>query len=169
MHSMTSLCTLYPSDETARRAVEALRATGVGGRRIQVLTGRPLHDIRDQPVGTYAGSVGPNAPVGTYGGRVVLRRQGAGSYAGDPDRQRQGCYSDSDHVVIITYMDGTERARLTGRRGVRRLLRRAALDDDTRNRALDELAIGHSVVLVDVGEISPSDAEAQLEQMARAA
>lgn len=166
---MTSLCKVYPSEETARRAVEALRAAGVGGPDIQLLTGRPLHDTRHEPVGTYAGSVGPNATVGSYGGRVVLRRQGAGSYAGDPDRQRQGCYADADRVVIITYKDRTERCRLTGRRGMRRLLRRAALDDDTSNRALDELAIGHSVVLVDVAEISLSDAEAQLEQMARAA
>jgi hypothetical protein len=166
---MTSLFNVYPSEATARRAVEALRAAGVSGRDIQLLTGRPLHDTRHERVGTYAGSVGPNAPVGTYGGRVVLRRQGAGSYAGDPDRQRQGCYADADRVAIVTYDDSTERSRLTGRRRVRRLLRQATLDDDKSNRALDAIAIGHSVVFVDVAEISPSDAEAQLEQMARAA
>jgi hypothetical protein len=165
---MTSLYKVYPDEETARRAVEALRAAGVSRRDIQLLTGRPLHDTRHESVGTYAGSVGPNAPVGTYGSGVVLRRQGTGGYAGDPDRQRQGCYADADRVAIVTYEDSTERSRLAGRRGARRLLRRA-LNDDTSNRALDEIASGHSVVLVDVAEISPSEAEAQLEQMARAA
>jgi hypothetical protein len=166
---MTSLCKEYPSEDTARRAVDALCATGVDERDIQLLTGHRLHDTRDQPVGTYAGSVDPNAPVGTYGGRVVLRRQGAGSYAGDPDRQRQGCYADADGVTIVTYKDRIERSRLTGRRGVRRLLGRAGIDHDVISRTLDQLALGYAVLLVDVAVISHSQAEAQLEGMARAA
>jgi hypothetical protein len=166
---MTSLCKEYASEDTACRAVDALRAPGVDGRDIQLLTGHPLHDTRHQPVGTYAGSVGPNAPVGTYGGRVVLRRQGAGSYAGDPDRQRQGCYADADRIMIVTYRDRSERSRLTGSRGVRRLLGRTGLGNDAIKRTLDQLALGYSVVLVDAGVISHSDAEAQLERMARAA
>jgi hypothetical protein len=55
-----------------------------------------LHDIRHEAVGGYAGPLGPNAPVGTYANRVLLRRQGTGSYAGDPDLQRQGSYADND-------------------------------------------------------------------------
>jgi hypothetical protein len=166
---MTSLCREYLSEDTARRAVDALRATGADGREIQLLTGHPLHDTRHQPVGTYAGSADPDAPVGTYGGRVVLRRQGAGSYAGDPDRQRQGSYGDADRVAITTYDDRGERSRLIGRRGVRRLLGRAGLGDDVVERTLDQLALGYSVVLVDVAAISSGQAEAQLERMARAA
>ena len=166
---MTSLCKDYPSEETARRAIDALRATGVVGRDIRLLTGHPRHDVRHESVGTYAGWIDPNAPVGTYGGRAVLRRQGAGSYAGDPDRQRQGSYADADRVVVVTYQDRAEHSRLTGRRGVRRLLRRAALGDETIKRTLDALALGHSVVLADVAQISQSDAEAQLARMARAA
>ena len=166
---MTSLCKEYPSADAACRAVDALRATGVDGRDIQLLTGHPLHDTRHQPVGTYAGSVDPDAPVGTYGGRVVLRRQGTGSYAGDPDRQRQGCYGDADRVVSTTYDDRSDRSRLIGRRRVRRLLGRAGLDNDAIGRTLDQLALGYSVVLVDVAVVSHAHAEAQLERMARAA
>jgi hypothetical protein len=55
-----------------------------------------LHDIRREAVGGYAGPVGPNAPVRTYGNRTLLRRRGTGSYAGDPDFQRQGSYADVD-------------------------------------------------------------------------
>jgi hypothetical protein len=54
------------------------------------------HDIRREAVGGYAGPVGPNAPTRTYANRVLLRRQGTGSYAGDPDLQRQGSYADND-------------------------------------------------------------------------
>jgi hypothetical protein len=55
-----------------------------------------LHDIRREVVGGYARPVRPNAPIGTYANHVLLRRQGTGSYAGDPDLQRQGSYADVD-------------------------------------------------------------------------
>ena len=53
-----------------------------------------LHDIRREAVGGYARPLGPSAPIGTYANGVLLRRQGAGSFAGDPDLQRQGSYAD---------------------------------------------------------------------------
>ena len=61
---------------------------------------------------------------------MLQRPQGAGSFAGDPDQQRQGSFADTDHVVIVTYTGAAERVRITGLRGAWRLLRRAALDDD---------------------------------------
>jgi hypothetical protein len=131
--------------------------------------GRAPGDVRREPVGGFAGRVEPDAPVGTYGGSVVLRRQGAGSFAGDPDHQRQGSFADTDRVVIITYKRDAERARATGLRGARRLLARAALDDHTIDRAVNELHLGHAVVLVDPREITASQARAQLEHVARAA
>jgi hypothetical protein len=57
---------------------------------------RLMHDIRGEAVGGYSGPVGPAAPIGTFGNRVLLRRQGAGSFAGDPDLQRQGSFADVD-------------------------------------------------------------------------
>ena len=145
---MTIRCNAYPTEAAARRAVEALRAKGVPERDIRLLTGRELGDVRREPVGGFAGPRGPGDPVGTYGG-VVLRRQGAGSFVGDPDRQRQGSFADTDRVVIVTYKHGAERARVTGLRGVRRLLSRAALDDDALDRAVDDLHRGRALVLVE--------------------
>jgi hypothetical protein len=58
--------------------------------------GGGLHDVREEPVGGFAGPVGPGAPVGSYGNVRRLRRQGRGTYAGDADRQRQGTFADSD-------------------------------------------------------------------------
>jgi hypothetical protein len=166
---MTTLCKTYSTEVAARRAVEALRATGVPARDIRLLTGREAHDVRREPVGGFAGPVGPDAPVGTYAGSVVLRRQGAGGFAANPDQQRQGSFADTDRVEILTYDDAAERARVTGLRGIRRLLGRAALDDDAVDRAVNELHMGHAVVLVDLREITASEAHAQLEQVARAA
>jgi hypothetical protein len=167
--SMTTLTKAYPTELAARRGVEALRATGVPERDIRLLAGTAPRDIRHEPVGGFAGPVAPDAPIGTYGGRVLQRRQGAGSFAGDPDRQRQGSFADTDRDVIVTYDDGAERTRVTGDLGVRRLLREAALDDAAADRVVDELHAGHAVVLADVAEIAPSDAQARLDQVAQAA
>jgi hypothetical protein len=100
---------------------------------------------------------------------VVQRRQGAGSFAGDPDQQRQGSFADTDRVVIVTYKRDAERARITGLRGARRLLRRAALDDDAVDRAVGELHQGHAILLVDLREIAASEADARLKELASAA
>ena len=48
------------------------------------------HDIRREAVGGYAGPVAPHAPIGMFANGALLRRQGTGSFAGDPYLQRQG-------------------------------------------------------------------------------
>ena len=70
--------------------------------------------------------------------------------------------------MLISERDA-ERARVTGLRGARRLLAGAALYDHTLDRALSELQIGNAVVLVHLREITASQADAQLERIARAA
>jgi hypothetical protein len=169
MTSMTTHCMTFSAEAAARRAVAALRATGVPARDLRVLIGTRLGDTRQEPVGGYAGPFGHGALVGTFGGGVVRRRQGAGGFAGDPDQQRQGSFGNVDRVVIVTYDDAAERARVTGLRGARRRLRRAALGDDAVARAVNELYTGHALVLVDFREIAAGEARDQLEQLARAA
>lgn len=166
---MTTLTRTYPTELAARRAVEALRAIGVPGPDIRVLAGTAPRDIRQEPVGGFAGPVAADAAIGTYGGRVLRRRQGAGSFAGDPDQQRQGSFADTDRVVIVTCKGDAERARITGLRGARRLLRRAALDGDAVDRAVGELRQGHAILLVDLREIAASEADARLEKLSHAA
>jgi hypothetical protein len=169
MTSMTTHCKTFSAEAAARRAVAALRATGVPARDLRVLIGTRLGDTRQEPVGGYAGPFGHAAPAGTFGGGVVRRRQGAGGFAGDPDQQRQGSFADVDRVVIVIYDDAAERARVTGLRGVRRLLRQAALGDDAVARAVNELHTGRALVLVDLREIPAAGPPDQLEQPARAA
>lgn len=165
---MTTLCKAFPTEAAARRAVAALRATGVPARDLRLLTGAPLGDTREHPVGGYAGPFAHDAPVGTYGGGGVRRRHGTGGFAGDPDQQRQGSFGDVDRVVIVTY-DAAERTRVTGLRGIQRLLRRTALADDAVAHAVNQLHRGHAVVVAELREIPAGAARDQFEQLARAA
>ena len=55
------------------------------------------HDIRREAIGGYAGPLAPHAAIGTFANSVLLRRQGTGSFAGDPYLQRQGSYADVHH------------------------------------------------------------------------
>jgi hypothetical protein len=99
---MTTLRTTYPTEAGAHRAIEAMRATGESPHDIRLLIGRRPGDVRREPVGGFAGPVPPAAPVGTFGNRRVLRRQGAGSFAGDPARQREGSFADTDSLMMVS-------------------------------------------------------------------
>jgi len=142
---MATLCKTYPNHEAAREAVEELRATGVPGRDIRLLTGGTEHDIRDEPVGGWCGHVAPGARVGNYGGAVRRRRQSRGAWAGDPDH-RQGSFADSDVDVIRT---GDGHASATDDRSVRDLLA-DALPSDIAQRVLGELHHGRAVVIAEL-------------------
>jgi hypothetical protein len=170
---MATLSKTYLDEDAARQAIEALRAAGASQRDIRLLKSRPVHNVRDELVGGFAGPVAPDAPVGHYGGVTRRRAQATGSFATgsarDTDRQREGSFADIERVVITLYKDDKEHSRVTGYRGVRRLLRRTALDDEAIDRAVKELHTGHTVVLVDVAKITPSDARAHLDQEAQAA
>jgi hypothetical protein len=107
--------------------------------------------------------------MGTYGNGTVLRRQGAGSFAGNPDQQRQGSFADADRITIVRYDGDRERTCVTGLRGARRLLSRASLTDHARDRAVNELQIGNAVVLVELREITAGRVQARLEQPKRVA
>jgi hypothetical protein len=165
MRYCDTFSTAHSTEHEARRAVDAMHAAGVPRQDTRLLTGRALHDTRRQPVGGWASPLGPDARVGTFGGGARRRSQGAGSYAGDPDEQRQGSWADVERVVIVTFEDDGERSRTTGLRRARRLLRKAQFDDAAIAFAGTELERGHAVVLVRLAEIAPREAE----QLARAA
>jgi hypothetical protein len=115
---MAVFCATFTSQAAARDRAEAL-SHRVPDDDLWLLTASPLHDIRREPVGGFAGAIGPHASVGTYGNIVRLRRQAGGGFAGDPDRRRQGSFADTDHVVITTVRDGAHRSRIAGQLEVR--------------------------------------------------
>jgi hypothetical protein len=174
MGFMTALIKTYPSQEGARRAVETLGQAGVQRRHIRLLTSRPLRDLRREWRGGFGGPVGPDAPVGTYAGRARRRSDATGSFAtgsftGDPDRRRKGSFGDVERIEIVTHDDAGERSRVAGRAGVRRLLRRAGLDDEAVDLAIAELELGHAVLLIDAAGIAPGEGGGRFEQVAQAA
>jgi hypothetical protein len=123
---MVPISKAYPREVEARQAMQQLRHAGVPGADIRLLRTCRFHDVRDAPVGTFAGSVGPDAPIGTYAGIQRSRRQGAGSFAGDPDRQRQGSFADADRDLG------------------------AAIHDEDAANVVDNLDVAHWIVVVDV-------------------
>jgi hypothetical protein len=90
--------TTYPTPAAEREAAERSLAMGRSARAVQLLSHRPARDVRNGPVGTFAGTIGPDASVGTFGGVIRLRRQAAGGWAGNPDSQRQGSFGDVEHA-----------------------------------------------------------------------
>jgi len=54
------------------------------------------HDVHREPVGGFAGTVPPDAPVGTFGNVRHRRREARGAFAGDRHRKREGSFADHD-------------------------------------------------------------------------
>jgi hypothetical protein len=85
---MPTLDKTYPN-RPAAHSVQAIP-------RRDTRPGSALPDVRREPIGNFAGRVSPDDPVGSFGNVPRRRRQGAGAFAGDPDRQRQGSFGDRD-------------------------------------------------------------------------
>jgi hypothetical protein len=136
---------------------------------VRLLIGRALCDTRRERVGGFAGPVAPDDRVGSIANRPVERRRGCGSFAGDPDRQRQGCFADSDRVVVVTQCDGVERSPVTGELSLGRLLRRMGVSDEVVAGLIAELRAGHTVVAVDRTVVASADARGQAELLREAA
>jgi hypothetical protein len=166
---MPAAITAYASEDAARQAIEAMHATRSKKAGVRLLLGSALHDTRREPVGGFAGPVAPDALVGNYANRPRERRRGAGSFAGDPDQQRQGCFADADRVIVVARYDGGERSRVTGELGVRKLLRGSGLADRHIDQAIGELRAGRAVVLVDSTAMEPIVARARLDDLRPAA
>ena len=164
---MAAFCKTYAREDEARHAAAAMRRAGVLKRDVTLMTGSRLRDVRRELVGGFAGPIGPDADVGTFAGIPLVRRQGAGSFAGDADRQRQGSFADSERVLITTSAGRAQRSRVVGHAAIRRLLREASLDDA--QHTIDMLAMGHTALVVETSDIRPSDARAQLENLRHAA
>jgi hypothetical protein len=148
--AVSTLCKTYSDDGEAREAVQRLLAAGAPRHGIRLLTGSPLHDVREERVGTFAGSIGPDAPVGRFAGPARGRRQGTGAFAGDPDRQRKGSFADVERDVIVTFARGAEHPRVVTHRALTRLLSAVTLDGEPADRLVDELHEGHRLVVAEV-------------------
>jgi hypothetical protein len=145
---MTAVCKAYPTHEAASGAVGALKALGVSEDRIRVLMGDGTHDVRDERVGEFAGSAGPDAPVGSFAGPAHERSAPAGDFASTGGGGRIGSFADADRDTITDYDDGVGRMRITGDHDVKAILIDAGLDEAAAERDVRALHEGWALVLV---------------------
>ena len=146
--AVTALCKAYPTHDAAKSAVAALRAAGVGGDRIRVLMGEELHDVGQERVGEFAGSAGPDAPVGSFGGPAHERSAPTGDFASSGRSGRIGSFADADRDTITGYADDVGRMRITGDHDVEAILVDAGLDIAAAERDVKALHEGWALVLV---------------------
>ena len=96
----------YASTHDAENAIERLLSAGVPAIRIELIMGRAVEDARDAPIGTFAGTTTADAQtVGSYADIAHSGRDAIGTFAGDPDKQRRGAFSDTDRVVVLVESD----------------------------------------------------------------
>lgn len=147
---MGAICRSYTSHREAQQAVETALGAGVDGEDVLILTGERARDVREAPVGVFAGTAEHDVPVGSFAGAPHPHDAGMGAFAGGV--QRGGSFADADRDVATSYPGGVERMHVAGHRRVLRLLRDAGLDEPTAARDLESLHAGRVLVLVDVAD-----------------
>jgi len=160
---MTTLCRAYTSDSDARAAVDRLLAVGVRGGDVRVLMGKTERDARDEPAGGFAGDAGD--AVGTFADAAAGRRDGMGTFAGDPDRMRAGGFADADRDTVTSYPAGVARVLVAAHRGLARMLVEAGLDEAAAEADVRALHEGRILVLVS-GTFERADAERVMDAVA---
>lgn len=145
---MAAVCRAYASHAEALDAVNAVLGAGIPGEGVRVLTGEPQRDARDEPVGEFAGTNPPGAPVGDFGGGTHPEGHERGHFAGGD--QREGSFADTDREEVITYPGGVEHARVASHHKVKKVLTDAGLDEGAAERDEAALHAGQVLVLVNV-------------------
>jgi hypothetical protein len=146
--AVSALCKAYASHEAASAAVVALQAIGVTSDRLRVFTGAPLHDVRKERVGEFAGTVGPEAPVGSFGDVPHRRDEPKADFASTHRAGRVGTFADADRDTVTTYADGVGRIHVTGDHDVESILTDAGLDIGAAEHDVRALHDGWTLVLV---------------------
>ena len=159
---MTALCKAYDNTADAERAVADLLAAGVPGDDVRLLMGAEIHDARREARGRFSGSVAPEDQVGAFAGDGPQRSAVRGSYAAS-GAAAEGSFGNAERDVVVTQHEGEERARVTGRRELKKLLMEAGLDDAAAEADVDALHAGRILVLVHVAAIGRDNARALLD------
>jgi hypothetical protein len=145
---VSAICKAYPTHDAATSAVVALQSLGVTSDRLRVLMGAPLHDVREERVGEFAGTVGPEAPVGSFADTPHRRSEPKGDFSSTGGEGRVGTFADADRATVTTYPDGVGRIQVTGDHDVESILADAGLDVEAARRDVLALHQGWALVLV---------------------
>jgi hypothetical protein len=148
--AMATLCRAYTTEQDAHAAVDRLLAGGVSDADVRVLMGDAVHDSRDAPVGSFAGSSTAAAEtVGSYAGLEHSGREAMGSFTGGAEDQRRGGFRDVDRETVTTHRGGVERVRVASHHDLKRMLLDAGLDDAAATSDVQALHHGRILVLVE--------------------
>ena len=139
---MATLLRTYATPAAAHVAVERMLAAGITGDEIGLLEPGTVHDHFDDPVRNYAGRVIDHR--GAFAGPPHALREGAGTFAGDPARQRRGGFDDVDRETVTTFSGGVPQVHVFSHRGVCEFAADAGLDP----MDADELLCGHALVVL---------------------
>jgi hypothetical protein len=146
---MATLHRTYTSTHDAENAIERLLSAGAPAIRIELITGSALEDARNAPIGTFAGTTTADAlSVGSFADIAHSGRDAIGTFAGDPDRQRRGAFSDTDRDTVTTHQSGVKRTRVATHRRLEKLLVDAGLDQAMATANVGALHVGRVLVLV---------------------
>jgi hypothetical protein len=146
---MATLHRTYTSTHDAENAIERLLSAGAPAIRIELITGSALEDARNAPIGTFAGTTTADAlSVGSFADIAHSGRDAIGTFAGDPDRQRRGAFSDTDRDTVTTHQSGVKRTRVATHRRLEKLLVDAGLDQAMATANVGALHAGRVLVLV---------------------
>jgi len=142
-------CRAYTSTEDAENAIERLLSAGAPPIRIELIMGDAVKDARDAPIGTFAGTATADALiVGSYANVAHSGRGATGTFAGDPDKQRRGAFSDADRDTVTTYQSGVKRTRIASHHRLEKILLDAGLDQAIATANIEALHAGRVLVLV---------------------
>ena len=146
---MATLHRTYTSTHDAENAIERLLSAGAPAIRIELITGSALEDARNAPIGTFAGTTTADAlSVGSFADIAHSGRDAIGTFAGDPDRQRRGAFSDTDRDTVTTSRRGVKRTRIASHHRLEKLLVDAGLDQAMATANVGALHAGRVLVLV---------------------
>jgi hypothetical protein len=146
---MTTLSRTYTSTHDAEKSIERLLAAGVRATGIELIMGHAVDDARDAPIGFFAGTTTADATtVGSYANIPHSGREAMGTFAGDPEKQRRGAFSDIDRDTVTTYRSGAKRTRIASHHRIEKILVDAGLDQATAAANVGSLHTGRVLVLV---------------------
>jgi hypothetical protein len=147
--AMATLCRAYTTEQDAHAAVDRLLSGGVSSAEVQVLMGDAIHDLRDAPVGSFAGTSTANGEtVGSYADVGHSGREAMGTFAGDAEEQRRGGFRDVDRETVTTYRADVKRVRIASHHNLKQMLLEAGLDEATAASDVEALHHGRILVLV---------------------
>jgi hypothetical protein len=154
---MPTLCRAFATEDEAHAAVDRLLAAGMSGVEIRLITGEPVRDHRNAPVGRFAGE-GRDQPIGSFAGAPRSSHDAMGGFAGDPEQQRRGGFGDLDRETVTSYRDGVRRVHVASHHNLKKMLIDAGLDDAAADADVEALHYGRVLVLLRASSLAPEAA-----------